>query len=100
MATVVLLLLAVGAFLALGMARAPMWAWAAAVGLLTLIATHGNFGLLTWIAWLPFLALMALGWWIGRPLRRGLFTKDGRSLADVLDELARELKRRNDKAAS
>jgi hypothetical protein len=52
------------------------------------------------IAWLPFLALMALGWWIGRPLRRGLFTKDGRSLADVLDELARELKRRNDKAAS
>ena len=52
------------------------------------------------ISWLPFLAFMALGWWIGRPLRRGLFTKDGRSLADVLDELARELKRRNDKAAS
>ena len=32
------------------------------------------------IAWLPFLGLMALGWYIGRPLRRGLFTKDGRSI--------------------
>ncbi len=42
MAPVVLLLLALGGILALGMARAPMWAWAAAVGLLTLIATHGK----------------------------------------------------------
>src|SRR6185437_10514398 len=60
MAPVVLLLLALGGFLALGMARAPMWAWAAAVGLLTLIATHGSFGLLTLIAWLPFIALALL----------------------------------------
>ena len=70
MATVVLLLLAVGAFLALGMARAPMWAWAAAVGVLTLIgqsgalsgpeaAGHGA-GILSWLAWLPFVALALL----------------------------------------
>jgi hypothetical protein len=52
------------------------------------------------IAWLPFLMLMALGWYIGRPLRRGLFTKDGRSMADVLDELVNELKRRNDRPNS
>ena len=32
------------AFLALGMARAPMWAWAVAVGVLTLLATVGSAG--------------------------------------------------------
>ena len=70
MATVVLLLLAVGAFLALGMARAPMWAWAAAVGVLTLIGQSGALSgaeaaghgasILSWLAWLPFVALALL----------------------------------------
>ena len=70
MATVVLLLLAVGAFLALGMARAPMWAWAAAVGALTLIGQSGALSgaeaaghgasILSWLAWLPFVALALL----------------------------------------
>ena len=70
MATVVLLLLAVGAFLALGIARAPMWAWAAAVGVLTLIGQSGALNgaeaagqgasILSWLAWLPFVALALL----------------------------------------
>jgi len=68
MATVVLLLLVVGAFLALGMARAPMWAWAVAVGLLTLLGQSGaldgaeaaGHGILSWFAWLPFVALSLL----------------------------------------
>ena len=68
MATVVLLLLVVGAFLALGTARAPMWAWAVAVGLLTLLGQSGaldgaeaaGHGILSWIAWLPFVALSLL----------------------------------------
>lgn len=60
MAPVVLLLLAVVAALALGMSRAPLWAWAAGVGLWTLLATGGSIGPLSWIAWIPFLLLAAL----------------------------------------
>ena len=47
------------------------------------------------VAWLPFLVLIATGWYMGRQLRRGLFTKDGRSIADVSAELIHELKRLN-----
>jgi acyl-CoA dehydrogenase len=60
MAAVGLLILALGGFLALGMVRAPLWGWTAAVGLLTLLATHGSFGLWSWIAWLPFIGLALL----------------------------------------
>jgi acyl-CoA dehydrogenase len=66
MTTLVLLILALCAFLALGMARAPMWAWAAAVGLLTLLAEAGGgdasagLHLLSWLAWAPFVVLAAL----------------------------------------
>jgi acyl-CoA dehydrogenase len=60
MAPVVLVLLALAAFLALGMLRAPLWGWAAAVGVWTLLATGGHFGLFAVIAWLPFIALAAL----------------------------------------
>ena len=43
MAAVLFLLLGLGAFLALGMMRAPLWGWAAALGLLTLFLTRqGN----------------------------------------------------------
>lgn len=47
------------------------------------------------VSWLPLLTLLLLGWYIGRQFQRGLFTKDGRSIADVFAELADELKRRN-----
>ena len=66
MATVVLLVLAAGAFLALGMVRAPVWAWAVAVGVLTLLfqsggpGPHAGFYVLSWLAWVPFLALALL----------------------------------------
>jgi len=60
MAPVILLLVAAIGFLALGMVRAPLWGWAAAVGLFTLLATGASFGLVTWIAWLPFVALAGL----------------------------------------
>ncbi|MES1180166.1 MAG: acyl-CoA dehydrogenase family protein, partial [Hyphomicrobium sp.] len=60
MAPLVLLLVALVAFLALGMVRAPLWGWAAAVGVLTLLATGGSFDVLSAIAWLPFLALAVL----------------------------------------
>ncbi|MFA5958244.1 acyl-CoA dehydrogenase [Hyphomicrobium sp.] len=60
MAPVVLLVVALAAVLALGMMRAPLWGWAAAVGVWTLLATGGSVGLFSWIAWLPFVALAVL----------------------------------------
>jgi acyl-CoA dehydrogenase len=42
------------------MMRAPLWRWAAAVGLLTLLATMGSSSVWAWIAWLPFIALALL----------------------------------------
>jgi len=60
MLAVVLLILALGGFLALGMIRAPLWAWAAAVGLLTLLATGGSMSIGALVAWLPFVALAVL----------------------------------------
>jgi acyl-CoA dehydrogenase len=60
MAAVVLLILALGGFLALGMIGAPLWGWTAAVGLLTLLATHGSSSLWAWVAWLPFIGLALL----------------------------------------
>lgn len=67
MATVVFLALVVAAILTLGMRKAPMWAWAAAVSALTYLWQSGllsssepSSGFLSWIAWLPALALAAL----------------------------------------
>ncbi|HML29751.1 MAG TPA: acyl-CoA dehydrogenase [Hyphomicrobium sp.] len=60
MAPVVLLVVALAAVLALGMIRAPLWGWAAALGLWTLLATGGHIGIVSWIAWLPFAALVLL----------------------------------------
>ena len=48
------------------------------------------------IAWLPFLALIALAMWITRQVRKCLMTRDGRSLADVFGDLAHETKRATD----
>jgi hypothetical protein len=47
------------------------------------------------IAWLPFLMILGMAWYIGRQVRRGLMTQDGRSIADVMVEIADELKRQN-----
>ena len=47
------------------------------------------------VSWLPVILFIATGWYIARQIRRGLFTKDGRSIADVSAELVAELKRMN-----
>jgi hypothetical protein len=47
------------------------------------------------VMWLPVILFVATGWYIARQIRRGLFTKDGRSIADVSVELIAELKRMN-----
>ena len=67
MATIVFLALVVAAFLTLGMQNAPMWAWALAVGALTYLAQSGwltggepSSGFLSYVAWLPTIALAAL----------------------------------------
>jgi acyl-CoA dehydrogenase len=60
MAPLVMILVALVAFFALGMMRAPLWGWALAVAALTLLATGGTIGPISWIAWLPFLALALL----------------------------------------
>jgi Flp pilus assembly protein TadB len=48
------------------------------------------------ISWLPFLVLIGTAIWVARTIRAGSQTKDGRSLAQVLDDHARELRRSND----
>jgi hypothetical protein len=50
-----------------------------------------------WIlSWLPFLVLIGTAIWIARAIRAGFHTKDGRSLATVLDDHGRELRRSSD----
>jgi len=48
------------------------------------------------LSWLPFLFWIALTAWIAHLLRNTLRTKDGRTLAQIVDEYAREVKRSND----
>jgi hypothetical protein len=48
------------------------------------------------VSWLPLLILVGTGVWVVRTVRAGLHTKDGRSLAQVVHEHARELQRSND----
>jgi hypothetical protein len=48
------------------------------------------------ISWLPFLVLIGTAIWVARAIRAGSHTEDGRSLAEVLDDHARELRRSND----
>ena len=48
------------------------------------------------VSWLPFLVLIGTCWYVGRQVRRGLTANDGRSIADVMAEIASELKRQND----
>jgi hypothetical protein len=48
------------------------------------------------VSWLPFLLFMGATLWVGRRIGRELKTPDGRSLALVVDEYGKELKRSND----
>ena len=48
------------------------------------------------VAWLPFLLIWWMFTWLGRTIRKSLTTQDGRSLAHVLDDLGREVRRSND----
>ncbi len=67
MATIVLLVVGLAGCLALGMMQAPLAAWAAGVGLLTLLSQSGMLGgdattggLLSLLAWIPFVVLAVL----------------------------------------
>ncbi len=48
------------------------------------------------VSWLPFLILIGTAIWMTVTLHRALCTRDGRSLAQVVDEHAREMPRRTD----
>lgn len=47
------------------------------------------------ISWIPFFIDHRHGLVVGRQVRRGLVTKDGRSLAEVMAELTDGMKRQN-----
>jgi hypothetical protein len=49
------------------------------------------------IAWLPFIFMCALWYWIIRTIKRSLRTPDDRSVGQVIDEVGAELKKSNDK---
>lgn len=48
------------------------------------------------ITWLPLLLFLGAVAWHARQVRNCMTMKDGRSLADLFDEVANELKRAND----
>jgi hypothetical protein len=48
------------------------------------------------VSWLPFLVVVGMARWMIATLRATLRTRDGRSLAEVVDEHAREMQRTND----
>jgi hypothetical protein len=47
------------------------------------------------LSWLPFLTLVGITIWVGRTIRGALRTQDGRSVAQAIDDHARELRRVN-----
>jgi hypothetical protein len=48
------------------------------------------------ISWLPFLVLIGTCVWMIAALRAAFRTRDGRSLAQVIDDHTREVRRAND----
>jgi hypothetical protein len=48
------------------------------------------------LSWLPFLILVGIMIWAGRTIRGALRTEDGRSVAQAIDDHARELRRANE----
>lgn len=51
------------------------------------------------VSFIPLLVVWAMIAWHGHQIRKSLTTNDGRSLAQVFDELAREMKRFNNERA-
>jgi hypothetical protein len=49
------------------------------------------------VSFIPLLLLWTAFWWHGRQIRKALTAADGRSLAEIFAELAREMKRANDR---
>jgi hypothetical protein len=47
-------------------------------------------------AFLPFFMFFVAAIWHGRQIRKSLTTRDGRSLAQVFDDIGREIRRFND----
>jgi uncharacterized membrane protein len=60
------------------------------------MTADGNWVVSLIIAFLPFIILFMAMHWHARQIQKSMTTKDGRSLADVMDEFVRELKRTND----
>jgi hypothetical protein len=48
------------------------------------------------VSWLPLLIPMVAIAWHGRQVRKSMTTSDGRSLAQVFADIAREMRRAND----
>ena len=48
------------------------------------------------IAWAPFLLFIGSTLWVGKRIGRELTTPNGRSIAELVEENAQELKRSND----
>ena len=48
------------------------------------------------VSWLPFLVVVGIALWMIATLRATLRTRDGRSLAQAVDDHAREMQRAND----
>jgi hypothetical protein len=49
------------------------------------------------IAWLPFLFMLAVWYWMVRSISRSLRTSDGRSVGQVIDEVGAELQKSNER---
>ncbi len=49
------------------------------------------------IAWLPFLFMLAVWYWMVRSISRSLRTPDGRSVGQVIVEVGAELQKSNDR---
>ena len=47
------------------------------------------------VVWLPFILCIGAMWWCVRTVKKRLTTKDGRSIASVVDELSSQIKRSN-----
>jgi hypothetical protein len=48
------------------------------------------------LSWLPLFLFLASALWVGRRIARELATRDGKSIAQLMDQYGRELKRSND----
>ena len=102
MTSVVFWLLLVAGFMALSMRKSPMWLWAAAAGLFTLLwrsglfhtgAEHHTVGLSSLMAWLPFatLALLSIPAIRRAAIVKPVFAKVQKILPKVSDTEAQAL---------